>query len=125
MNFFKDIPIKKKLTRLFMIVSIVILVIAGIANVVVDRLMYEKMFVYEKERLAKTAAIVKANRKGGPERVIDEVEKRAPAGFTDIDAVLSHEQRSAIIEAATGQRPVTDRDVTQARAVPSSKMHVA
>ena len=71
----------------------------------------QALHVYERERLAKTAAIVKANRKGGPERVIDEVEKRAPAGFTDIDAVLSHEKRSAIIEAATGQRPVTVRDV--------------
>jgi len=66
---------------------------------------------YEKERLAKTAAIVKANRKGGPERVIDEVEKRAPAGFTDIEAVLSHRERAAIIEAATGQKPVTTRDL--------------
>ncbi len=71
----------------------------------------QALHIYEKERLARTAAIVKANRKGGPERVIDEVEKRAPAGFTDIETVLSHEQRSAIVEAATGQRPVTARDV--------------
>ena len=36
---------------------------------------------YERERLPKTAEIVRLNRLGGPERVIDEVEKRAPAGF--------------------------------------------
>ncbi len=71
----------------------------------------QALHVYEKERLAKTSRIVHANRKGGPERVIDEVEKRAPAGFTDVDQVLSHQQRAAIIAAATGQRPVTSRDV--------------
>ncbi|MGI9420979.1 MAG: flavin-dependent oxidoreductase [Geminicoccaceae bacterium] len=73
----------------------------------------QALHVYEKERLSKTAAIVKANRKGGPERVIDEVEKRAPAGFTDIDTILSHRERSAIIEAATGQKPVTARDLPE------------
>ena len=36
---------------------------------------------YERDRLPKTAEIVRLNRKGGPERVIDEVEKLAPAGF--------------------------------------------
>jgi hypothetical protein len=37
------------------------------------------------------------NRTGGPEGVIDAVEERAPEGFTDIDAVLSYEQRKAIV----------------------------
>ena len=36
---------------------------------------------YEAERLPKTAEIVRNNRKGGPEGVIDEVERRAPDGF--------------------------------------------
>lgn len=80
---------------------------------------------YEKERLARTAAIVRANRKGGPERVIDEVEKRAPAGFTDIETVLSHEARSAIIEAATGQRPVTERDIRKDTPAHRQSVHVA
>jgi 2-polyprenyl-6-methoxyphenol hydroxylase-like FAD-dependent oxidoreductase len=53
---------------------------------------------YERERMPKTAEVVRLNRKGGPEKVIDEVEKRAPAGFTDIDAVLSHDQRKAIVQ---------------------------
>jgi hypothetical protein len=31
-----------------------------------------------------------ANRRGGPERCIDVVEERAPDGFVDLDAVISH-----------------------------------
>jgi 5-methylphenazine-1-carboxylate 1-monooxygenase len=56
------------------------------------------LYEYEKLRLPKTAEIVRLNRKGGPEKVIDEVEKRAPAGFSDIDAVLSYEERKAITQ---------------------------
>ncbi|WP_209426976.1 flavin-dependent oxidoreductase [Pararhodobacter sp. SW119] len=52
---------------------------------------------YEAERLAVTAEVVALNRKGGPERVIDEVEKRAPAGFDDIDAVLPASERAALV----------------------------
>ena len=37
------------------------------------------------------------NRSGGPEGVIDAVEERAPDGFTNIDAVLSYEERKAIV----------------------------
>ncbi|SLN63546.1 3-hydroxybenzoate 6-hydroxylase 1 [Roseivivax jejudonensis] len=55
------------------------------------------LWVYEKERLPLTAEVVRTNRRGGPERVIDEVEKLAPAGFRDIDAVLSHADRKAIV----------------------------
>ena len=36
--------------------------------------------------------------KGGPEGVIDEVERRAPDGFSDIDDVLSHAEREAIVK---------------------------
>jgi 5-methylphenazine-1-carboxylate 1-monooxygenase len=53
---------------------------------------------YEAERLPVTAAIVRDNRKGGPEGVIDEVERRAPNGFDDIDAVLSYAEREAIVK---------------------------
>jgi 5-methylphenazine-1-carboxylate 1-monooxygenase len=52
---------------------------------------------YERERLPKTAEIVRSNRTGGPEGVIDAVEELAPNGFTDIDKVLSHEDRAAIV----------------------------
>ena len=37
---------------------------------------------YEAARLPATAKIVQDNRAGGPERVIDVVEERAPDGFT-------------------------------------------
>jgi hypothetical protein len=47
--------------------------------------------------LPPTAQIVRMNRSGGPEGVIDAVEARAPDGFTRIDDVLSYEQRKAIV----------------------------
>jgi 5-methylphenazine-1-carboxylate 1-monooxygenase len=53
---------------------------------------------YEADRLPKTAEIVRNNRRGGPEGVIDEVERRAPDGFEDIDDVLSHAEREAIVK---------------------------
>ncbi|MBX9591833.1 MAG: flavin-dependent oxidoreductase [Hyphomonadaceae bacterium] len=53
---------------------------------------------YEADRLPKTAEIVRNNRKGGPEGVIDEVERRAPDGFDDIDDVLSYGEREAIVK---------------------------
>lgn len=52
---------------------------------------------YEAERLPMTADIARANRSGGPEGVIDAVEALAPDGFTDIDTVLSHADRKAIV----------------------------
>jgi 2-polyprenyl-6-methoxyphenol hydroxylase-like FAD-dependent oxidoreductase len=55
------------------------------------------LWSYEQERLPPTAQIVRMNRSGGPEGVIDAVEALAPDGFTDIDAVLPHEQRKAIV----------------------------
>jgi len=58
----------------------------------------EALYRYEKERLPATAEVVRINRKGGPERVIDEVEKLSPAGFDNIDDVLSHAERKAIVE---------------------------
>jgi len=58
----------------------------------------EALYRYEQERLDQTSAVVRNNRLGGPERVIDEVEKLAPAGFTEIDKVLSFEERQAIVK---------------------------
>ena len=52
---------------------------------------------YEQERLPMTAQIVRMNRKGGPEGVIDAVEQLAPDGFTNIDDVLGYEDRKAIV----------------------------
>ena len=52
---------------------------------------------YDAERRPPTSEIVLANRRGGPERVIDVIEARAPDGFSDIDAVASREERQAIV----------------------------
>ncbi len=57
----------------------------------------QALWAYEQERLPMTAQIVRMNRKGGPEGVIDAVEERAPDGFSDIDTVLSFEERKAIV----------------------------
>jgi 5-methylphenazine-1-carboxylate 1-monooxygenase len=72
------------------------------ARVLADRLQAAEhplhaLFAYEQERLPTTAQIVRMNRRGGPEGVIDAVEVRAPDGFNDIDAVLSFEERKAIV----------------------------
>jgi 2-polyprenyl-6-methoxyphenol hydroxylase-like FAD-dependent oxidoreductase len=55
------------------------------------------LWLYEQTRLPATAEIVRSNRRGGPEGVIDAVEARAPDGFSNIDEVLSFEQRKAIV----------------------------
>ena len=55
------------------------------------------LWLYEQTRLPATAEIVRSNRRGGPEGVIDAVEARAPDGFANIDDVLTFEQRKAIV----------------------------
>ncbi|MGF6160379.1 2-polyprenyl-6-methoxyphenol hydroxylase-like FAD-dependent oxidoreductase [Ensifer sp. KUDG1] len=52
---------------------------------------------YDGERRPPTSEIVLSNRKGGPERVIDLIEARAPDGFDDIEAVASHEEREQVV----------------------------
>ena len=57
---------------------------------------------YEAERLPKTADIVRLNRQGGPERVIDAIEAIAPRGFDDIERVLSYDRRENIVKSYAG-----------------------
>jgi 2-polyprenyl-6-methoxyphenol hydroxylase-like FAD-dependent oxidoreductase len=52
---------------------------------------------YDVERRPMTADIVRNNRRGGPEGVIDLVEARAPEGFDDIEKVASFAEREAIV----------------------------
>jgi 5-methylphenazine-1-carboxylate 1-monooxygenase len=52
---------------------------------------------YEAERRPMTAEIVLNNRKGGPERVIDVLEARAPDGFADVEQVAPFAEREAIV----------------------------
>lgn len=51
---------------------------------------------YEAERLPKTAEIVRSNRRGGPERIVDVVSERAPNGFARIEDVIAREELAAI-----------------------------
>jgi 5-methylphenazine-1-carboxylate 1-monooxygenase len=72
------------------------------ARVLADRLAdaehpLHALWAYESVRLPMTAEIVRMNRRGGPEGVIDAVEARAPEGFSNIDEVLSFEERKAIV----------------------------
>jgi 5-methylphenazine-1-carboxylate 1-monooxygenase len=55
------------------------------------------LWAYQEERLPATAHIVRLNRRGGPEGVIDAVEQLAPDGFQRIDDVLPFERRKAIV----------------------------
>jgi len=57
----------------------------------------QALVAYEQKRLPMTAEIVRSNRRGGPEGVIDAVEQLAPQGFADIDTILSYEAREAIV----------------------------
>ena len=56
----------------------------------------EALTAYEAERLPATREIALSNRRGGPERVVDVVSERAPDGFTDLNAVIAHEELAAI-----------------------------
>ena len=79
----------------------------------------EALAAYDAERRPATAGIVLANRKGGPERVIDEVEKRAPAGFTHVEDVIPRAELKAIVGGYAGKAGFAtevDRQVTERRA---------
>ncbi|WP_158810980.1 flavin-dependent oxidoreductase [Beijerinckia sp. L45] len=70
---------------------------------------------YEQDRLPGTSEIVRLNRGGGPEAVIDAIEVRAPDGFADIDAVLSRGEREQIVRGYASKS-----SVMSARAVAQS-----
>jgi 2-polyprenyl-6-methoxyphenol hydroxylase-like FAD-dependent oxidoreductase len=57
----------------------------------------EALAAYDAERRPMTSEIVLTNRKGGPERVIDVLEARAPDGFADVDVVAPFREREAIV----------------------------
>jgi 2-polyprenyl-6-methoxyphenol hydroxylase-like FAD-dependent oxidoreductase len=51
---------------------------------------------YERERVPVTSALVRSNRQGGPERVVDVVSERAPNGFDRLEDVISQDELIAI-----------------------------
>jgi 5-methylphenazine-1-carboxylate 1-monooxygenase len=70
---------------------------------------------YEAERRAATSPIVLANRKNGPEQVMQAVEERAPDGFKRIEDVLS---AAELQEAAAGYKRIAgfDKEILNNRA---------
>ena len=72
------------------------------------------LWLYEQNRLPATADIVRSNRRGGPEGVIDAVEERAPEGFSNIDDVLSFEQRKAIVRGYASRAGYATEQVNKA-----------
>jgi 2-polyprenyl-6-methoxyphenol hydroxylase-like FAD-dependent oxidoreductase len=67
-----------------------------LADLLASRAPEAALAAYAAKRLPKTAEIVRANRKGGPERVVDEVSARAPDGFARLEDVISREEIAAI-----------------------------
>jgi 2-polyprenyl-6-methoxyphenol hydroxylase-like FAD-dependent oxidoreductase len=68
---------------------------------------------YEAERQQATAEIVRTNRKGGPERVIDVVTERAPNGFDNLDDVASPEELKGIVMGYSQLAKFTQDDVNR------------
>ncbi len=68
---------------------------------------------YESERLPMTAEIVRTNRKGGPEQVIDLVEERAPDGFGTLEDVASREELEAVVRGYASLAKFSQSDVNK------------
>jgi len=58
----------------------------------------EALAAYEAERLPATAAVVRSNRIGGPERVVNLAAARAPNGFSRIQDVATEDELAAIVK---------------------------
>ncbi|MER5388438.1 flavin-dependent oxidoreductase [Saccharopolyspora sp. NPDC002686] len=57
----------------------------------------EALRAYQDDRLPATGEVVLRNRRGGPENVIDEVERRAPNGFSRIEDVIDVATLEAVV----------------------------
>ena len=74
----------------------------------------EALHAYEAERRPATAKIVAANRAGGPDEVLDLIERRAPDGFDDLEAVAPLTERTELAEKYKALAGF-DRDALNAR----------
>jgi 2-polyprenyl-6-methoxyphenol hydroxylase-like FAD-dependent oxidoreductase len=54
---------------------------------------------YDAQRRPATAAVVEANRKGGPNEILQVIEDRAPDGFASLDDVISPQELDEIASA--------------------------
>jgi 2-polyprenyl-6-methoxyphenol hydroxylase-like FAD-dependent oxidoreductase len=77
----------------------------------------EALAAYDAERRPATAAIVLANRLGGPEGVIDLVEARAPSGFEDLDTVAPYAEREAVVRGYASLAGYAQNQVNQVNRV--------
>ncbi len=68
-----------------------------LADLLTRRPVAEALAAYEAERLPATAAVVRSNRSGGPERVVDLVAARAPGGFARVEDVASEAELTEIV----------------------------
>jgi 2-polyprenyl-6-methoxyphenol hydroxylase-like FAD-dependent oxidoreductase len=68
---------------------------------------------YEAERLPKTAEIVRSNRLGGPERVIDVIEERAPDGFARIEDIATEAELTGIVRGYAAMAGFDKRQVNR------------
>ena len=69
----------------------------ALARLLAERPAEAALAEYDALRRPVTSEIVRANRQGGPERVIDLVEERAPNGFDDLDNVANPQELRAIV----------------------------
>jgi len=74
------------------------------------------LWCYEQDRIGPTAQIVRMNRKGGPEGVIDAIEQLSPDGFSNIDDVLPYEHRKAIVRGYASTAGFVQSQVNKAAA---------
>ena len=61
----------------------------------------DALAAYEHDRLPATTQVVHRNRLGGPEQVIDEVDRRAPDGFTRLEDVIDPTELESIVASYT------------------------
>ena len=70
---------------------------------------------YEADRLATTSQIVRTNRSGGPERVIDMVDQRAPDGFDKLSDVATDEELEGVVKGYSQLAGFAKEDVNAPR----------
>lgn len=73
-----------------------------LSDLLAARPVEDALHAYDDARRPVTADLVRSNRIGGPERVIDLVAHRAPDGFERLSDVASHEELAGIVKGYAG-----------------------